>query len=71
MAVAIEKWLNLHAGSRLDARVVTLVQGRIGRDKAGDFACGEHYQKLRMDQSGNWSCPISNCTTRIETKAAS
>ncbi|MFQ5857622.1 MAG: hypothetical protein ACE5LU_18610 [Anaerolineae bacterium] len=71
MAVVIRRWLNLHPGSRLDNRIVTWVQGQIGRDQAGDFACGKHYQKLRIDQSGNWSCPVSNCDTRVETEAVS
>lgn len=71
MTVAIEKWLNLHPGSRIDGRVVTHVQGQIGRDEAGGFACGKHYRKLRMSQSGNWSCPASGCNTRVETEAVS
>ena len=71
MAVAITKWLNLHPGSRIDSRVVTHVQGQIGRDEADDFVCGKHYQKLRMSQAGDWSCPVSSCDTRIETEAVS
>lgn len=71
MTVAIERWLNLHQGSRVDGRVVTKVQGQIGRDRGGDFACGEHYRKLQMSQSGNWSCPVSGCDTRIETETVS
>ena len=71
MAVAIRKWLKLHPGSRIDNRVVTHVQGQIGRDEAGDFACGRHYRKLQRSQAGNWLCPVSNCDTRIETEAVS
>lgn len=71
MAVAIKNWLNFHPGSRIDNRVVTRVNGQIGRDNAGDFACGKHYEKLRLSQAGNWSCPMQNCDTRIETEPAS
>ncbi len=70
MAVAIKKWLKLHTGSRVNNRVVTRVEGLIGRDADGDFACGQHYRKLQQGQAGNWSCPISNCETRIETESA-
>lgn len=71
MAVAVKKWLNLHPGAHIDNRVVERVQGQIGRDESGDLACGRHYRKLQLGQGGNWSCPLSSCDTRIETKAAS
>ncbi len=71
MAVAIKKWLNLHPGARIDNRVVERVQGQIGRDASGDLACGRHYRKLLVNQSGDWSCPLSNCDTRIDTKPPS
>ena len=71
MTVMITKWLNLHPGSRIGNRVVTRVQGRIGRDNAGDLVCGRHYRRLQMGQAGNWSCPLSGCDTRIETGAVS
>lgn len=71
MAVTIKKWLNLHPGSRIDNRVVRYIQGQIGRDESGDFACGKHYRKLQVSQSGSWLCPISSCNTRIETELAS
>jgi hypothetical protein len=68
MAVHIKRWLKLHPGSRFDNRMVTLVKGRIGRDTDGDFACGVHFEKLRLNQAGTWSCPRPGCETRIETK---
>jgi hypothetical protein len=71
MAVKIKKWLNLHPGSRVENRVVTKVHGQIGRAETGDLACGKHYTRLQASQSGTWSCPISNCETRIETEAVS
>lgn len=71
MTVKVERWLNLHSGSRIQGRVVTKVHGQIGRDEAGDFACGKHYRKLRVSQSGNYACPITGCTTRIETEPVS
>ncbi len=66
--VKIERWLNLHPGSRIQGRVATTIRGQIGRDEDGDLACGEHYRKLRSSQSGNWTCPITGCKTRIETE---
>ncbi|MFQ5595625.1 MAG: hypothetical protein ACE5HA_15875 [Anaerolineae bacterium] len=71
MAVAIKKWLNLHPGAYIENRVVERVQGPIGRDESGELACGRHYRKLQLGQSSNWSCPLSNCDTRIDTKLAS
>ncbi len=70
MTVKIENWLNLHPGSRIQGRVITKIRGQVGRDEAGDLACGEHYRKLRSSQSGNYTCPITGCTTRIETELA-
>lgn len=69
--VKIENWLNLHPGSRIDGRVVTQIHGQVGRDEAGDLACGKHYRKLRLNQGGTYTCPITGCTTHIETELAS
>ena len=69
MAVMVKKWLKLHPGSRLNGRVVTKVVGRIGRDPGGGLVCGKHYLRLRPNQSGTWTCPISACKTVIETEA--
>lgn len=66
--VKIEHWLNLHQGCRIDGRVITTIKGQIGRDGAGDLACGEHYRKLRVGQSGNYTCPVTGCDTHIETE---
>lgn len=71
MTVAIKRWLKLHPGARLDNRVITLVQGRIGRDESGDFACGTHFEKLRLNQAGTWFCPRAGCDTKVETQQVS
>jgi hypothetical protein len=71
MTVNIDHWLNLHPGSRIEGRVVTNLEGQIGRAETGEFACGIHYRPLRRSQAGNWTCPITGCITRIETRPAS
>jgi hypothetical protein len=50
---------------------VTRVLGQIGRDDDGDLACGKHFRKLQVSRAGNWSCPVANCETRVETEPVS